>query len=121
MKMNKAVVGVLAGAITFVCGPAAILAQGPPPPPPPGYQGAPPPGYGWDAPPSQYQEMERHAFHMGIEGAQKDFANHRNPDVNNRDEYRHPHVPDYEKDAFRSAFRHGYDTAREHLGSGWGR
>jgi hypothetical protein len=79
---------------------------------------AQPPGYdnrdrGWDAPPSEFRsEIERRGFRDGIDGAQKDFENHRAPNVNNRDEYRHPHdVPGQFRDQYRRAFRRGYDVA----------
>jgi hypothetical protein len=46
--------------------------------------------------------------------------NHRKPDVNNRDEYRHPHVPDDEKQPYREAFRRGYEVGVEHIYNGGG-
>ena len=58
-------------------------------------EGPPPPGYGqggWDAPPQEFRDVQRQGFHDGIEGARKDFDNHRQPDVKNRDEFRHPRV-----------------------------
>jgi hypothetical protein len=75
----------------------------------------------WEGPPNEYQrDFERQAFHEGIEGARKDFQNHRRPDVNNRDEYRHPHVPGYEREPYRDAFRRGYEVAVEHIYNGGG-
>ena len=74
--------------------------------------------YGWDVPPQEFNEIQRRGFHDGVEGAHKDYANHRNPDVNNRDEYRHPDdVPGELHRAYREAFRRGYDVAASHL---WG-
>jgi len=76
------------------------------------------PGYdrgGWDAPPPELQDVQRLGFHDGIVGAQKDFDNHRNPDPNNRDEYRHPSLPRYEWDAYRDGFRRGYQRGVDHL------
>ncbi len=70
---------------------------------------------GWDVPPSGYQEIQRQGFHDGIEGAHKDFDNHRKPDVDNRDEYRHPSVPQNERGAYREGFRRGYQQGVEHL------
>lgn len=70
---------------------------------------------GWDTPPQEWRETQRQGFHDGIEGARKDVDNHRRPDVNNRDEYRHPHVPRDERDAYREGFRRGYETAVSHL------
>ena len=70
---------------------------------------------GWDAPPSEFREIQRQGFHDGIEGARKDFDNHRAPNVNNRDEYRHPHVSPSARDDYREGFRRGYDAAMRHL------
>ena len=41
---------------------------------------------GWDAPPQEWQEIQRRGFHDGIESARRDIDSHRRPDVNNRDE-----------------------------------
>jgi hypothetical protein len=88
--------------------------QGPPPPPPGAYG----PG-GWDAPPQEYaDEIHRRGFHDGIEGARKDYENHRRPDVNNRDEYRHPNVPRGARRDYRDGFRRGYDVGVQHLMGG---
>jgi hypothetical protein len=83
-------------------------------------QGPPPPGYGhdrgdWDAPPQELNEIQRRGFHDGIEGAHRDYDNHRRPDVNNRDEYRHPHLPREDREAYREGFRRGYERAMSHL------
>jgi len=76
-------------------------------------------GYGqshdWDAPPPELDEVHRHGFHDGIEGARKDYDNHRRPDVNNRDEFRHPHVPDRDREAYRQGFERGYQVGVDHL------
>lgn len=72
---------------------------------------------GWDAPPGELNEIQRRGFHDGIEGARKDFDNHRRPDVENRDEYRHPHLPPEEREAYRDGFRRGYRAGVHHL---WG-
>jgi hypothetical protein len=83
------------------------------PPQPQGYgqQG------GWDVPPNEFNDLQRRGFHDGIEGARKDFGNHRNPDVNNRDEYRDPDLPREQREIYRDAFRRGYQQAASHL---WG-
>ncbi len=81
-------------------------------PPPPGYAQGPD---GWDRPPAEFREIQRQGFHDGIEGARKDFDNHRAPNVNNRDEYRHPHVSPSGRDDYREGFRRGYDVAMNHL------
>jgi len=87
-------------------------------------QGPPPPGYdqdhdrdhgGWDAPPAEFRDIQRQGFHDGIEGARRDFDHHRAPDVNNRNEYRHPHVPPSAREDYREGFRHGYEAAMHHL------
>lgn len=70
---------------------------------------------GWDNPPGEFREIQRQGFHDGIEGARKDFDNHRPPNVNNRDEYRHPHVSPSARDDYREGFRRGYDAAMRHL------
>jgi len=83
-----------------------------PGPPPPGYQQGP---GGWDAPPAEFREFQRQGFHDGVEGARKDFDNHRPPNVDNRDEYRHPHVPHDMRMDYRDGFRRGYEMAMNHL------
>ena len=119
MQARKSILGVLAGA-ALLAGPSpAIFAQGPPPPgyyqqgPPPGYQGQP-----WETAPPEFQEVERRGFHDGIEGARKDFDNHRRPDVDNRDEFRHPNVRPADRRAYRQAFRRGYQVGVQHIYQG---
>ena len=70
---------------------------------------------GWDAPPGEYNDIQRRGFHDGVEGARKDVENHRRPDVNNRDEYRSPDVPRGMRRAYRDAFRRGYQQAMSHM------
>jgi hypothetical protein len=87
---------------------------------------SPAPAYGqdrdhdraWDNPPQEFRDIQRQGFHDGIEGARKDYDNHRRPDVNNRDEYRHPHVPGSARADYREGFRRGYETAMDHLMEG---
>ena len=69
----------------------------------------------WDAPPQELNEFQRQGFHDGIEGARRDYDNHRRPDVENRDEYRHPNLPPEERQAYRDGFRRGYNMAISHL------
>ena len=97
---------------------AALHAQYGPPqgPPPPGYQQGG--GGGWDGPPQEFNDAQRRGFHDGIEGAHKDFDNHRRPDVNNRDEFRHPSVPGPMRRDYRMGFRRGYQVAMHHLMGG---
>ena len=44
----------------------------------------------WEGVPPEFRAAQQRGFHDGVEGARKDFANHRPPNVNNRDEFRHP-------------------------------
>lgn len=69
----------------------------------------------WNAPPQEFRDIQRQGYHDGIEGARKDYDNHRRPDVNNRDEYRHPHVQGNARADYREGFRRGYETAADHL------
>jgi hypothetical protein len=114
MKFKNTLLGIVA-VTTLAFVPGSLIAQGPPPP-----------RYGngfaqqqpWEAPPSEYQDVQRRGFHDGIEGARKDFQNHRRPNVNNRDEYRHPNVSHRDRRAYREAFRRGYDVGVQHLMNG---
>lgn len=83
-----------------------------------GYQQGPPPGPGgWDAPPPDFrQQLQRDAFHAGIEGARRDAENHRPPNVMNRDEFRNYRGP--ARRAYRDAFQRGYNTFWSHQGPG---
>lgn len=88
------------------------------PPPPPGYgQG------GWDAPPREFRDAMQRGFRDGVEGARKDFENHRRPDPNNRDEFRNPKfIPRPDRRDYREGFRRGYAVAVQHMyGGGPGR
>jgi hypothetical protein len=69
---------------------------------------------GWDAPPPELDEVSRRGFHDGIEGAHKDWENHRRPTPENRDEFRHPPVPHRDRQAYRDGFRRGYEHAFDH-------
>lgn len=76
---------------------------------------------GWDAPPSDFRnDVGRQGFHDGIEGARKDVENHRRPNVNNRDEYRHPNVSGPVRHDYREGFRRGYHVAMQHMVDGGG-
>jgi ribosome modulation factor len=72
----------------------------------------------WDAPPQQLQQIQRQGFRDGIEGARKDFDNHRRPDVNDRAEYRDPRVPREQQEAYRDGYRRGYERGASHLTGG---
>ncbi|KAA6461231.1 hypothetical protein DYQ86_13400 [Acidobacteria bacterium AB60] len=71
----------------------------------------------WEEPPGEYNEAQRRGFHDGIEGARHDRENGRRPDVDNREEYRDPHIEPPLREAYRAGFRRGYETAAAHL---WG-
>jgi hypothetical protein len=80
-------------------------------------------GYGgnrgdWDTPPQGLSDAQRRGFRDGIEGARKDFGNHRNPNPENRDEYRHPGVPRGQWEAYRYGFRMGYQRGMNYLAGG---
>lgn len=115
MRAKGIVLTLAAGVATLGWGAQGALAQGPPPGY--GYQAYGYQGHeGWEAPPSEYQEIARRGFRDGIEGARKDYENHRRPDVNNRDEFRHPDdVSRRDRHDYREAFRRGYEEGVEHL------
>lgn len=99
-------------AVTLLTVPPSNAAANPAPTPAQNY------GYGrqaWDTPPPQLRGVERQGFMDGIRGARKDAENHRRFDVNNRDEYRHPHYRGREREAYRHGFREGYRVAVEHM------
>ena len=69
------------------------------------------------APPDRFNDMQRRGFHDGVEGARRDFGNHRRPNVANRDEYREPRVDQAFWHEYREGFRRGYEMAASQL---WG-
>lgn len=70
------------------------------------YYGPPSPPYGYD---HAEQALEQRGFQDGVVGADRDFQNHRRPDVNNRDEYRDPHFHNgWAQHEYREGFRRGY-------------
>jgi hypothetical protein len=93
----------------------APIARALPQPPPAGIGQNEP----WAVPPGELQGVEREGFHDGIEGARKDAENHRPPNVNNRDEYRHPRYHGPDREAYRRGFRRGYQVGVEHLMGYW--
>lgn len=77
-------------------------------------------GPGWEAPPPEFAAAQQRGYRDGIDGARKDFQNHRSPNVDNRDEFRNPHfiAPPDRRD-YRMGFRRGYDVAvRQMYGPG---
>jgi hypothetical protein len=72
----------------------------------------------WDTPPEGLQEIQLKGFRDGIVGARKDFGKHREPDVNDREEYRNPHISSVQADAYRDGFTRGYERGASHLIAG---
>jgi hypothetical protein len=113
MKTRYVVTSVIALSLSaFGLNSTKALAVSPEPAPPAGYQQD---TGGWDQAPREFRDFQRKGFHDGVEGARKDFANHRTPDPANRDEFHHPHVPRDMREDYRDGFRRGYDVAMEHL------
>jgi hypothetical protein len=110
MKINRFLAPVLGFALLGSS--AAAFAQYGPgyPPPPPPHWGA----RGWDAPPGELREFQRQGYLDGLQGAERDFQNHRIWNVNNRDEFRHPHVPGNVRGDYREGFKRGYYAAAAH-------
>lgn len=103
-------------AVLFAGGPSANAAAAPSsyayaPSPQQGYY----PNDAWAMPPSEWQAIEQQGFRDGVRGAYKDAQNHRQPNVNNRDEYRHPNLPRGERQAYREGFQRGYWRGVRHL------
>lgn len=108
MKASKSILaaGVMAAALLVLPSTYASALQGPPP----GYGAEP-----WASAPPELQGAAAQGFHEGIEGARKDYENHRPPSVENRDEFRHPPVSHRDRDAYRQGFRRGYQVGVDHL------
>src|SRR5260370_32511088 len=68
-------------------------------------------------PPDRFSELQRRGLQEGVEGARKDFGNHRRPNVANREEYREPRLPQEAWHEYREGFRRGYEMAANRL---WG-
>ncbi|HZP07118.1 MAG TPA: hypothetical protein VFB43_19620 [Terracidiphilus sp.] len=109
MRLNWLAIALLAMAVPVVSS-SSSRAYGAAPQAP-GYGDRP----GWDAPPSEFREVQRQGFHDGIEGARRDFDHHRRPDVDRREEYRHPHVDRAVREDYREGYRRGYEMAMHHL------
>ena len=107
--MRRTLLLVPALAITLMGGAKSAKAQE--------YYGQPQWGY------QQHQAeeaWERRGFYDGVKGAERDFGNHRRPDVNNRDEYREPDLPRWAAHEYREGFRRGYyQRVRQIYNSGW--
>jgi hypothetical protein len=112
MKLKNTLLGIVAGTALLTFSQGNLFAQEPPPPGA-GYQHGE-----WETPPPNYSDAGRRGYFDGIEGARKDFENHRQPNVRNRDEYRHPNVPGPQRSEYRDAFRRGYDNGVRHIMNG---
>jgi len=99
-------------AIVLMGSPTRALAQGPPSPQ--GYRQ----GFdGWDAAPNGFtRDIQQQGYRDGVDGARKDYGNHRRPNVNNRDEFRNYGGP--ERRVYRAAFFHGYRVGAAHYYGG---
>ena len=76
--------------------------------------------WGYGAPSAEFAEAQQRGFRDGVDGARKDFENHRLPNVNNRDEFRRPNfIPRFERRDYRFGFERGYNSAARRIyGSG---
>src|SRR6201986_45214 len=109
MRARLGTMAILIGLGLTTIGVAGAKAQETPPPP--GFYNQP-----WPQPRGSYrEEISRPGFLDGIEGARRDFQNHRPPNVNNRDEYRHPPVGGGARHAYRASFRQGYQVGVQRI------
>ena len=70
----------------------------------------------WNAPPAEFAAAQQRGFRDGVDGARKDFENHRPPNPNNRDEFRNPHfIARPDRRDYRFGFRAGYQVAVRHM------
>jgi hypothetical protein len=70
------------------------------------YYGPPPFTYGQH---EAEEAWEQRGIYEGMEGAERDFGNHRRPNVDNREEYRDPDsIPGWARHEYREGFRRGY-------------
>jgi hypothetical protein len=113
MKMMGFTVAAMALVMTLTTGVLAAQYYGPPPA---RYYAQEP---GWDQVPPEFRAAQQRGFRDGVEGARRDFQNHRPPNVNNRDEFRNPHfISPPDRADYRMGFRRGYDVAVRHIYSG---
>ena len=111
MKLKPIAYSFLVLSLGFVTAARAHSAQPNPAPIAAGQEG----GDARDRPPAEFRDIQRQGFRDGIEGARKDFDNHREPNVDNREEYRHPHVDRAARDDYREGYRRGYEVGMRHL------
>jgi hypothetical protein len=86
-------------------------------------QNGPPPNHdrgGWDAPPQEFRDVQRQGFRDGLQAGRSDFARHKQPNAEQRKEFRRPPVPPPSRDEYREGFRRGYDSAFSHFREGPG-
>jgi hypothetical protein len=69
----------------------------------------------WDEPPAEYRDAQTRGFHEGVEAARKDVGEHRRPDADNHEIYKHPPVEGDARKDFREGFREGYRRAMDHM------
>ena len=76
------------------------------------------PDYGartWDAPPPDFDDVHRRAFHDGIDAARFDFQNNRRMDYDDARNYRRPPVPSRLRNDYRQSFARGYQVAQQRM------
>ena len=115
MKISRLATSALA--LALLGSSAAAFAQYGPPQYGPGYPPPPPPQWGtrgWDAPPGELRDFQHRGYLDGLQGAERDYQNHRIWNVNNRDEFRHPAVPGNVRGDYRDGFKRGYYAAVAH-------
>ncbi len=103
--------------LALTVGAASAQYYGPPPQRPDSYGPVQP----WETAPQEFRAAMQRGFHDGVEGARKDFQNHRPPNVNNRDEFRNPHfIAPPDRHDYRMGFRRGYQVGVQHIYGGQG-
>ncbi len=71
-------------------------------------------GDGWDAPPNDFNEMNRRAFHDGMDAARADFFARRPMDARMSAQFRRPPTGRMFRDQYRNSFTRGYQAAMQH-------
>jgi hypothetical protein len=69
----------------------------------------------WDAPPNEFNELSRRAFHDGIDAARFAAQNNRRMDFDDANNYRRPPVPRSMRNQYRASFIRGYQTAQQRI------
>jgi hypothetical protein len=121
MKLTKWITPVFAATLMVAAAACSSAQYGPPPGgPPPGYQQGGGRDGDWQNAPPEFREWQQKGFRDGIEGARKDFENHRRFTPNNRDEFRHPNAPGPFRRDYKDGFRRGYQVGVQHMTGGPG-